>query len=75
MGQETKLFIAQRKSAQVGFAQALDDELRPFGIKVCILCPGGIKTEFALGRGRTEEGVRASTMMESTDVAEATLFL
>jgi NAD(P)-dependent dehydrogenase (short-subunit alcohol dehydrogenase family) len=63
------------KFAQVGFAQALDDELRPFGIKVCILCPGGIKTEFALGRGRTDEGVRASTMMESTDVAEAILFL
>ena len=32
------------KFAQVGFVEALDDELRVFGIKVCALCPGGIKT-------------------------------
>ena len=45
------------KFAQVGFAQALDRELRPHGIKVGVICPGGVKTEFALGRGRTQEGV------------------
>src|SRR5271170_708290 len=44
------------KFAQVGFAQALDRELRPHGIKVGVICPGGVKTEFALGRGRTQEG-------------------
>jgi short-subunit dehydrogenase len=32
-------------------------ELRPYGIKVGVICPGGVKTEFALGKGRTEEGV------------------
>ena len=42
------------KFAQVGFAQALDKELRPNGIKVGVICPGGVKTEFALGKGRTE---------------------
>jgi short-subunit dehydrogenase len=36
------------KFAQVGFAQALDRELRPNGIKVGVICPGGVKTEFAL---------------------------
>ena len=48
------------KFAQVGFAQALDKELRPHGIKVGLICPGGVKTEFALGKGRTEESVAAS---------------
>jgi NADP-dependent 3-hydroxy acid dehydrogenase YdfG len=59
------------KFAQVGLAQSLDKELRPHGIKVGSICPGGVKTEFALGAGRTEEGVAASTMLEPEDVAEA----
>lgn len=62
------------KFAQVGFAQALDAELRKYGIKVTALCPGGVKTEFAVGRGRTEEGVKASRMMEPEEVAEAIVF-
>lgn len=57
------------KFAQVGFAQALDKELRPHGIKVGAICPGGVKTEFAIGTGRTEEGVAASGMLEADDVA------
>ncbi len=57
------------KFAQVGFAQALDNELRPFGIKVGAICPGGVKTEFALGKGRTEKGVTESGMLEPEDVA------
>jgi 3-oxoacyl-[acyl-carrier protein] reductase len=57
------------KFAQVGFAQALDKELRPHGIKVGAICPGGVKTEFALGKGRTEESVAASGMLEPEDVA------
>jgi NADP-dependent 3-hydroxy acid dehydrogenase YdfG len=62
------------KFAQVGFAQGLDRELRPHGIKVGTICPGGVKTEFALGKGRTEEGVRESDMLEADDVAAAMLF-
>jgi NADP-dependent 3-hydroxy acid dehydrogenase YdfG len=61
------------KFAQVGFAQALDNELRPHGIKVGVICPGGVKTEFALGKGRTEEGVAQSGMLEPDDVAGAVL--
>lgn len=61
------------KFAQVGFAQSLDKELRPKGIKVGVICPGGVKTEFALGTGRTAEGVAASTMLEAEDVAGAVL--
>ncbi len=61
------------KFAQVGFGQALDKELRPHGIKVGSICPGGVKTEFALGKGRTQDGVDASTMLEPQDVAAAVL--
>jgi short-subunit dehydrogenase len=62
------------KFAQVGFAQALDAELRKHGIKVGAICPGGIKTEFAIGSGRTEESVRDSHMMDPADVAETIVF-
>lgn len=62
------------KFAQVGFAQGLDKELRPHGIKVGTINPGGVKTEFALGKGRTEESVAQSAMLEAQDVAEAVLF-
>lgn len=62
------------KFAQVGFAQGLDKELRPHGIKVGTICPGGVKTEFAIGKGRTEAGVEQSQMLEAQDVAEAILF-
>jgi NADP-dependent 3-hydroxy acid dehydrogenase YdfG len=61
------------KFAQVGFAQALDRELRPGGIKVGVICPGGVKTEFALGKGRTETGVAESNMLDPEDVASAVL--
>jgi NADP-dependent 3-hydroxy acid dehydrogenase YdfG len=62
------------KFAQVGFAQGLDKELRPHGIKVGTINPGGVKTEFALGKGRTEESVETSSMLEAEDVAAAVLF-
>jgi NADP-dependent 3-hydroxy acid dehydrogenase YdfG len=61
------------KFAQVGFAQALDKELREHGIKVGLICPGGVKTEFALGKGRTEESVAQSAMLAPEDVAGAVL--
>jgi len=61
------------KFAQVGFAQALDRELRPHGIKVGAICPGGVKTEFAIGTGRTQDGVDQSNMLEASDVAGAVL--
>lgn len=61
------------KFAQVGFAQALDKELRTQGIKVGVICPGGVKTEFALGTGRTEESVAQSGWLDAEDVAQAVL--
>jgi 3-oxoacyl-[acyl-carrier protein] reductase len=61
------------KFAQVGFAQALDRELRESGIKVGAICPGGVKTEFALGKGRTEQTVAQSEMLDPEDVAGVVL--
>ena len=61
------------KFAQVGFAQALDRELRENGIKVGAICPGGVKTEFAIGKGRTERAVAESHMLDPEDVAGVVL--
>lgn len=61
------------KFAQVGFAQALDRELRDSGIKVGAICPGGVKTEFAIGTGRTKKGVEQSGMLDAVDVAGVVL--
>lgn len=63
------------KFAQVGFAQALDGELRPHGIKVGTLCPGGVHTDFALGLGRTPGDPNLSRMLDADDVAEAAVFM
>lgn len=62
------------KFAQVGMAQALDAELRKHGIKVQVICPGGMKTEFALGHGRDTETVAQSRMMDPAEVAETVVF-
>ena len=62
------------KHAQVGFTQALRLELQPFGIKVAVICPAGVKTEFAIGQGRTPEFVASSGFLEAEDVADAVVF-
>jgi NADP-dependent 3-hydroxy acid dehydrogenase YdfG len=65
---------AASKFAQIGFAQSLDAELRKHGIKVGTICPGGVKSEFAVGRGRTEEGIQQSRMMDPREVAYTIVF-
>jgi 3-oxoacyl-[acyl-carrier protein] reductase len=75
MGFPNEAVYCATKFAQVGFTQALDRELRPHGIKVGAVCPGGVKTEFAIGTGRTEEGVAASDMLDAEDVARAVLLM
>lgn len=62
------------KFAQVGFAQALDHEVREQGIKVSVIAPGGIKTHFAFGTGRNPGEPRLEKYLEAEDVAEAVLF-
>jgi len=62
------------KHAQVGFAEALDHELRPKGVRVTTMCPGGVATEFAFGAGREPGMPGLEEMMSSDQVAEAIVF-
>lgn len=63
------------KFAQVGFTRAMDHELRPQGVRCTNVCPGGVATEFAMGRGRTPEMPELAGMMSAEDVAEAVMFV
>ena len=62
------------KFAQVGFTRAMDHELREQGVRCTNICPGGVATEFAMGRGRTPEMPELAGMMSGEDVAEVVLF-
>ena len=62
------------KFAQVGFTRALDHELRERGVRCTNVCPGGVATDFAMGRGRTPEMPELEGMMRPEDVAEVVLF-
>lgn len=62
------------KFAQVGLTAALDHELREQGVRCTNICPGGVATDFAMGRGRTPDMPQLAGMMRAEDVAEAVLF-
>ncbi len=63
------------KFAQVGFTRSLDHELRGLGIRCSNICPGGVATNFGLGRGlRTSDMPQLDLMMRSEDVAEVVIF-
>jgi len=64
---------AATKAAQKSLAGCLDLELRAQGIRVTTLCPGGIRTRFAIGRGREEGSAEFDTMLDPEDVAAAIL--
>ena len=63
------------KFAQVGLTRALDHELREHGIRCTNVCPGGVATDFAMGRGRTPEMPALAGMMRPDEVAETVLFV
>jgi 3-oxoacyl-[acyl-carrier protein] reductase len=63
------------KFAQVGFTRALEHELREQGVRCSNVCPGGVATDFAMGRGRTPEMPELRGMMSAEDVAEVVLFV
>jgi NADP-dependent 3-hydroxy acid dehydrogenase YdfG len=63
------------KFAQVGFTRALDHELREQGVRCMNVCPGGVATDFAMGRGRTPDMPELAEMMTAEDVAEVVLFV
>ena len=63
------------KFAQVGFTRALDHELREQGVRCSNVCPGGVATDFAMGRGRTPDMPALAGMMTAEDVAEVVVFV
>lgn len=73
-GLANKSVYCASKFAQVGFAQSLDYEVRERGIKVSVVTPGGVNTEFAYGTGRTPGAPRLKHYLEPEDVAEAVIF-
>ncbi len=63
------------KFAQVGLIRALDHELREKGVRCTNVAPGGVATDFAMGRGRTPDMPQLQGMMSAEDVAEAVMYV
>jgi 3-oxoacyl-[acyl-carrier protein] reductase len=63
------------KFAQVGFTRSLDHELRGSGIRCSSICPGGVATNFGMGRGlRTPDMPELAEMMRPEDVSDMVVF-
>jgi len=60
------------KAYVLSFSEALHSELAPRGIKVAVLCPGPVPTEFAARAGVSNRSMAPSLLTKSADyVAEA----
>jgi 3-oxoacyl-[acyl-carrier protein] reductase len=62
------------KFGQLGFTRALDHELRERGVRATCVCPGGVKTEFAIGAGREQGDPELEGMLTADEVADIVLF-
>jgi NADP-dependent 3-hydroxy acid dehydrogenase YdfG len=62
------------KFGQLGFTRALDHELREHGVRAACICPGGVKTDFAIGTGREEGDPELEGLMTADEVADVVLF-
>ncbi|HEY5891341.1 MAG TPA: SDR family NAD(P)-dependent oxidoreductase [Acidimicrobiia bacterium] len=63
------------KFAQIGLTRALDHELREHDVRCSNVAPGGVATEFAMGRGRTPDMPELDGMMSAEDVADVVVFV
>ncbi|MEX2182976.1 MAG: SDR family oxidoreductase [Chloroflexota bacterium] len=59
------------KYAQVGLAASIDKELRSKGIRVTTISPAATATEFAMGKGRSEDMPTLPEFLQPEDVAAA----
>jgi NAD(P)-dependent dehydrogenase (short-subunit alcohol dehydrogenase family) len=73
-GPEGEAVYAASKFAQIGFMRALDHELWKRGVRCSTLAPGGVDTDFAMGRGRTPEDPDLPGFMRPEEVAGAVLY-
>jgi NADP-dependent 3-hydroxy acid dehydrogenase YdfG len=62
------------KFGQLGFTRALDHELREHGVRATCICPGGVKTDFAIGAGREAGDPELEGLLTADDVADVLLF-
>ncbi len=62
------------KFGQLGFTRSLDHELRERGVRATCICPGGVKTDFAIGTGRDEGDPELDDMLTADEVADVVLF-
>jgi NADP-dependent 3-hydroxy acid dehydrogenase YdfG len=62
------------KFGQVGFTRSLDHELREHGVRATCICPGGVKTDFAIGTGRTAGDPELDQMLSADEVADVVVF-
>jgi NADP-dependent 3-hydroxy acid dehydrogenase YdfG len=63
------------KFAQIGLTRSLDHELREKGVRCTTVAPGGVATDFAMGRGRTPGMPELDGMMRPEDVADAVVYV
>jgi NADP-dependent 3-hydroxy acid dehydrogenase YdfG len=59
------------KHAVMGFSEAVFEDVREHGVKVCAICPGYVRTELISARG----GLDAAKMLQPEDVADAVLYV
>jgi NADP-dependent 3-hydroxy acid dehydrogenase YdfG len=62
------------KFGQLGFTRALDHELRERGVRATCICPGGVKTDFAIGTGRERGDPELESLLTADEVADVVLF-
>jgi 3-oxoacyl-[acyl-carrier protein] reductase len=70
-GPEGEAVYAASKFAQVGFMRSLDHELFRQGVRCSTIAPGGVHTEFAMGRGRSPDDPDLADMMRPEEIADA----
>lgn len=63
------------KFAQIGLTRSLDHELREQGVRCTNVAPGGVATDFAMGRGRSPDMPELEGMMDPQDVADAVVYV
>jgi NADP-dependent 3-hydroxy acid dehydrogenase YdfG len=61
---------AAAKHAVLGFSRSLYEEVRTKGIRVSVICPAAVNTEFLDVAGLTNPPWPAADMIQSEDVAE-----
>jgi len=75
MGFPNEPIYCASKFAQLGFAQSIDYETRPFNVKVSYIAPGGTNTHYGFYNGtRTPGDPLLDGFLEAEDVAEAVIF-